>query len=367
VEVSKDYYCVIMAGGIGTRFWPLSRIAKPKQFLDILGIGKSLLRITFDRFATICPLENIFVVSSSKYAGIVSEQLPEMHKDNILLEPFRRNTAPCIAYASYKIMKINPNAKIVVTPSDHLILNLEMFQNTILKGLEFVSQNPYLLTIGIHPNRPETGFGYIQVKNKKSKDNQDVMYLSPVATFTEKPDINLAMTFLESGDFYWNSGVFMWSLNSLINGMKEHLSDIDQLFVNIFDKLNTHEEEECINKAYTECRNISIDYGLMEKSDNVWVICADFGWSDLGTWGAMFDNTQKDANNNCLIGNNVLAYDTSDCVINLPGNKVAVIQGLKNYIVVESDQIMLICDKNEEQRIRQFVNDVLMKYGEDFV
>ena len=362
--MDKNNYCVIMAGGIGSRFWPLSRHEKPKQFLDILGTGKTLLQQTFERMNHICPAENILIVTNDNYKKIIIEQLPQINIDNILLEPMRRNTAPCIAYANYKIQKANPNANIIVAPSDHLIINEIEFVNVINKSLNFTKENEVLLTLGIKPNRPETGYGYIQIDNDNIDENSKI---TKVKTFTEKPDLEMAKLFYESGEFFWNSGIFIWSLKTIMNSFDNYLSEVNDLFKKGIEVYNTNQEQDFINEIYSACKNISIDYGIIEKADNVHVLCADFGWSDLGTWGSLYENTQKDDDNNSVIGENVFVYDSKNSIINMPNIKLAVIQGLKNYIVVESDGILLVCKKEDEQKIRQFVNDVKLNKGDSFV
>ncbi len=363
--MNKNNYCVIMAGGIGSRFWPLSRLKKPKQFLDILGTGNTLLQQTYNRFIKICPKENIFVVTNDQYIDIVAEQLPELNKKSILSEPFRRNTAPCIAYANYKIGQLNPAANIVVAPSDHLILNETKFIEIINKSLEFTSNNDGLLTLGITPNRPETGYGYIQVSNETHIDFSEI---KRVKTFTEKPDKKTAETFIDSGEFFWNSGIFIWSLNSIYKAFNKYLPDIVDLFKHEDESLSVKDETEFILGAYAECRNISIDNGIMEHADNVYILCSEFGWSDLGTWDSLYVNSSnKDENENVLIGKNILSYDTKNSIVNVPCDKLVVIQGLEDFIVAESDNILLICKRNDEKRIKQFLNDVKVNKGEDFV
>ena len=353
-----------MAGGIGSRFWPLSKISKPKQFLDILGIGRTLLQSTFDRFNKIFPAENIYVVTSSIYEQLVAEQLPQISKSQILLEPIRRNTAPCIAYASYKIREINPDAVFVVAPSDHLMLNEEAFLDEIRKGFSFVEKNDVLLTLGLKPTRPETGYGYIQAE--KIDVNPAIENLRKVKTFTEKPDIELAKVFVESGEFYWNSGIFLWSGNSIIKSFESYLPEVAQQF-NIKDIYGTDNEIEAITRIYSNCRNISVDYGIMEKAENVFVLTADFGWSDLGTWGSLYEHSPKDNKGNTIDGENIFLYDTSNSVVKFPKDKIVVLQGLDDFIVVESENILLICKKGDEQMIKNYVNDVKLKLGENVV
>ena len=356
----KDNYCVIMGGGIGSRFWPFSRETMPKQFLDFFGTGRSLLQQTFDRFSQIIPVENIFIATNELYQNLVKTQLPELNDNQILLEPTRRNTAPCIAYASYRIRAINPNANIVVTPADHLILQEHHFLKNIQTGLNFVSKFPSLLTLGVKPSRPETGYGYIQ-----SEDVGDDR-IQKVKAFTEKPSTELATVFFESGDFYWNSGVFVWNVNSILEAFSQHIPDITTRFNKGLDLFNTDKETGFINEEYPSLQNISIDYGVMEKAANVYMLVADFGWSDLGTWGSLYDLAEKDENQNVSLKCKTAFYESENNLVSLAGDKLAVIQGLDDYIIAESDNILLICKKSEEQRIKQFVTDVNMKYGDEF-
>ena len=362
--MKKNYYCVIMAGGIGSRFWPLSKISKPKQFLDILGIGRTLLQSTFDRFSKIFPAENIYVVTSSIYEQLVVEQLPQISKSQILLEPIRRNTAPCIAYASFKIRELNPDAVFVVAPSDHLIIDENAFLNEIEKGFSFVEENDVLLTLGLQPTRAETGYGYIQFE--KNAVIPAIENLRKVKTFTEKPDSELARVFLESGEFYWNSGIFLWSDNAIIKAIETYLPEVAQFF-NVKGIYWTEREIEAIAKIYSNCRNVSVDYGIMEKAGNVYVLTADFGWSDLGTWGSLYEHSPTDDKGNTVDGENVFLYETNNSVVKFPADKIVVLQGLDDYIVVESENILLVCRKGDEQMIKNFVNDVKLRLGEKVV
>ena len=350
-----------MSGGIGSRFWPFSREHKPKQFLDFIGTGRSLLQQTFDRFNRIVPTQNIFIATNEMYAGVVKEQLPELKEEQILLEPTRRNTAPCIAYASYHIQSIDPDANIVVTPSDHLILEEHQFLKNIQTGLNFVEKYPALLTLGVKPHRPETGYGYIQTEGV-GKDN-----IQKVKTFTEKPNIELAKVFFESGDFYWNSGIFIWNVRTIINAFSTHLPDIYTHFNKGAGKYNTPEEKSFIEEEYPMCQNISIDYGIMEKAENVYMLVADFGWSDLGTWGSLYDLAQKDDDRNAVLKCKGFFVESKDNLVTLTDGKLIVAQGLNDYIIVESDNVLLICQKSEEQRIKQFVANVNMKFGSGYL
>ena len=361
----ENNYCVIMAGGVGSRFWPLSRTNKPKQFLDILGTGRTLLQMTFDRFQSICPVENILIVTSTIYKETILEQLPELQEEQILLEPARRNTAPCIAYANYKIFKKNPNANIITAPSDHLILKEDEYKKVLKEGLDFVSEKDALLTLGVKPSRPETGYGYIQIKaNKTLVENKNI---HKVKTFTEKPDKDLAKVFYESGEFLWNAGIFIWSLKSIMKAFKIHLPEIDTLFNGGINIYNTEKESEFISHTYYECKNISIDYGIMEKAENTYVYRSDFGWADLGTWGSLHENISKDNNRNSILGDKVFSYELENCIVNMPKNKLVVLQGLKDMIIVESDEILLVCKKEDEQEIKQYVNDIKLKLGEEYL
>ncbi len=353
-----------MAGGIGSRFWPVSRTKKPKQFLDILGVGQSLLQQTFNRFKHICPTENIFIVTNDIYVNTVAEQLPEINPAHILGEPSRRNTAPCIAYANAKIRAKNKDAVIVTAPSDHLILNENEFVEIIKSGLQFVSETDSLLTLGIKPTRPETGYGYIQSEDR-SPENFD--FISKVKSFTEKPDRETALKFIESGEFFWNSGIFLWSLKSIDIAFKKHLPDVNALFERITPGMDRAEEIQKIKVCYAECQNISIDKGIMEHADNVFIFPSDFGWSDLGTWDSLYENSTKTEHGNVLNSDNVLCYDSQNCIVNIPKTKLLVIEGLENYIIAESEDVLMICKRDNEKRIRDFVNDVEEKKGEIYI
>ncbi len=356
-----------MAGGIGSRFWPRSRTACPKQFLDILGTGRTLLQQTWDRFSQICPKKNIYIVSGTQYKDLIKQQLPEVAENNVLLEPMRRNTAPCIAYACYKIMARNPLANIVVSPSDHYIGDLTGFIKTIEKGLEFTATNNSLLTIGIKPTRPETGYGYIQIDGSNNENPLEINQITKVKTFTEKPILEMAKTFLETKEFFWNSGIFIWNVQSLVMAMKAHQPDIDILFSAGKDIYNTPKETEFINKIYSECTSISIDNGIMECAPNVYVIPAQFPWSDLGTWGSLYENSTKDINGNVIAGTKVFAENTNGCIISSSDAKLMIVNGLKDYIVAEADGMILIIPKKDEQSIKNIVNEVKINLGNDYV
>ncbi|MFO0322607.1 MAG: mannose-1-phosphate guanylyltransferase [Bacteroidota bacterium] len=361
----KNQYCIIMAGGVGTRFWPLSTTNHPKQFLDILATGRTLIQQTFDRFIELCPPENIYVVTSHQYETLVSEQLPHIPKQNILTEPSRKNTAPCVAYASYKIHQLNPNAIMVVAPSDHLITKDDVFVKAIKSCFAKAKAEDCLITLGIKPTRADSGYGYIQFINKPSNEKDKRIY--KVKTFTEKPDIEMAKFFIESGDFLWNSGIFIWSAKSIIKAFEKHDAELSNLFKEGINFYNTDQEKEFIDKAYKTCKNDSIDYSVMEKAENVYVRSSIIGWSDLGTYGSLFNHIKHDKGNNALIGKNILQYDCEGCIVNMPKDKLVVLQGLENYIVVESDGVLMICKKENEQQIRNFVNDVKVQKGDKFV
>ena len=356
----NNRYCVIMSGGVGSRFWPFSRTDCPKQFLDFLGTGRSLIQMTYDRFVRLIPKENIFIASNEVYKDLILEQLPEIQEDRILLEPQRRNTAPCIAWAAYHIQAINPNANIVVAPSDHLILNETAFLSVIEQGYDFVSSRPALLTLGITPNRPETGYGYIQVGENGENG------ISTVKTFTEKPNAELAKVFVESGEFFWNAGIFLWNVQSIIKAIQRYLPEISSRFEEGIPVYNTDAEKDFIAHNFPACPNISIDFGVMEKASNVFMLQADFGWSDLGTWGSLYDRLAKDKEDNVVLKCKTLMYESKGNIVAVP-RKLVVLNGLEDFIVAESDNVLLICKKEEEQRIRQFVTDAKMKFGDEFV
>ncbi|MFM2207542.1 MAG: hypothetical protein RL213_1517 [Bacteroidota bacterium] len=361
----KNNYCVIMAGGIGSRFWPMSRNNFPKQFIDILGTGKTLIQQTYERFLKVCPAENIYIVTNESYLPHVLDQLPGLSPQQVMAEPMRRNTAPCVAYAAQKIHSINPDANLVVAPSDHVIKDEERFRQAILKGLDFTAGGEGLLTIGIHPSRPDTGYGYIQVEDDHSQKEE--LKVSRVKTFTEKPNLDMAKFFLKSGEFVWNAGIFLWRADTILKAFSEHLPDMHLLFEEGKGIYNTSGEQEFIKKAYEKCTNISIDYGIMEKAKNVFVLSAEFGWSDLGTWKSLYEELPHDGSGNAIVGPNVMLDKTANCIVNLPKDQLAVIQGLENYIVVYSDNVLLICPKDDEQQVRNLVNDVRLKKGEKYI
>ena len=359
---NPNHYVVIMAGGIGSRFWPMSRTPHPKQFLDILGTGKSLLQQTWDRSKKVVPQENILIVTNAQYRGLVKEQLKGIRASQILLEPARRNTAPCIAYAAFRIKAKNPNASMVVAPSDHLILKDQEYTDLIRKALNEVEQNDALITLGITPTRPDTGYGYIQFQ--ESSDDQGV---HKVKTFTEKPDLEMAKELVASGEFLWNAGIFIWSVKGILSAFENLMPDMYQIFQEGEETFATREEKKFIETAYMQCKSISIDYGVMEKAKNVFTIAADIGWSDLGTWGSLYSYSDKDEDGHVVQGKNVLTYDSKNCIVNVPKNKLVVLQGMEDMIVVENDDILLVCRQEDEQQIKRIVNDVKVEKGEKFV
>ena len=355
----KNTYCVIMAGGVGARFWPKSRKSMPKQFLDILGTGKSFIRSTFERFLPIVPAENFIVVTNRNYKELVLSQIPELAESQILCEPIGRNTAPCIAYAAYSLLGKNPDARMIVTPSDHLVLNETSFHAIINECLVFATQQGALMTVGIHPSRPETGYGYIQ------KSNSDV--ISRVKCFTEKPNQELAQTFIDCGEFFWNSGIFVWSVKAIVEAFEKYLPEHHALFYSKLNDYGTEREEAAIEQVFSVCKAISIDYGVMEKADNVYVRCGDFGWSDVGTWGSVYQLSEKDKDENAVVAEACYTYSTERTFISLPKGKVAVVKGLKDYIVVDTPDALLICPRSEEQSIKNYIDDVRFNNGEKFI
>ena len=357
--MSSNKYCVIMAGGIGTRFWPKSRQSMPKQFLDILGTGKSFIRHTYERFAKMVSAENFLVVTNDKYKSLVLEHIPEIGEKQVLCEPVGRNTAPCVAYAAYTLLKRNPDAEMIVTPADHLILNEDDFRAIIAECLDFASEHDALMTVGIKPTRPDTGYGYIQVSDDKP--------ISKVKCFTEKPDIELARVFLQSGEFYWNSGIFVWKVRSIVEAFEKYLPEHHALFSGVMRAIGTDAERNVVEIAFSECHAISIDYGIMEKADNVYVRCGEFGWSDVGTWGAGYQHSRKDRYANAVPEEGCYLYDTRSSIVSLPKDKIAVISGLKEYIVVDTDDVLMVCPRSEEQNIKKFIDEVKFHNGDKHI
>lgn len=345
---NSNNYCVIMAGGIGSRFWPYSRKSKPKQFLDFFGTGSTLLQQTFDRYSQIVTPENIFVITNAEYEGLVKEQLPSLKEDQIILEPTRRNTAPCIAMAAMHIRSVHPDANMIVAPADHLILREKEFNEAIQKGLEFVAQSPQLLTLGIKPSRPETGYGYIQIEENEGND------FYKVKSFIEKPQLEFAEVFVASDEFYWNSGIFLWNVNTILDAFQS-------LMPEIYTKVAAESDD------FASCPNISIDYAIMEKAENVYVQLCNFGWADLGSWASLHEALPKDRQKNVIISGNTMLYDCQENIIAVPEGKLAVIQGLEDYLVADTNNVLLICRKDDESTIRRYVNDVQVKLGDEFV
>lgn len=348
----KRNHIVIMAGGIGSRFWPMSTIECPKQFIDVLGVGRSLLQLTYDRFQGICLPENIWIVTNKKYLELCREQLPDVPTENILLEPCRRNTAPCIAYVSWRIKSKNPKANVVVTPSDHIVTDTVEFQRVITSCLKFTGETDAIVTLGMKPNRPETGYGYIQADLSVSSPRNKEIFR--VDSFREKPDIETAKKYIQQNNFFWNAGVFIWSVSTIVNAFRVYQPAISKVFEGMEHIYGTPEEQENIDKCYPECENISVDYAIMEKAEEIFVCPANFGWSDLGTWGSLVEQSKKDLYGNSLIGNDIRLYDSHNCIVHTMNEKQVIIQGLDGYIIAENDNRLLICKLSEEQRIKQF-------------
>lgn len=362
--VNPHTYCVIMAGGVGSRFWPMSRSSYPKQFLDFLGLGRTLLQQTYDRFLAIAPPENILVVTNERYADIVREQLPALGAHQVLAEPDRRNTAPCVAYANHVIAARDPEALIIVAPSDHLVLKEEAFHETIRIALQEAASGDRLVTLGITPSRPDTGYGYIQFTEGATTVHPRV---KQVRTFTEKPDHDTAVRFVESGEFLWNAGIFIWSLKSIRRAFAEHLPDMEALFNEGRDTYGTDAERAFIGRAYGICESVSIDYGIMEKAGNVFTVVSDFGWSDLGTWGSLYTHLPKDGEGNAAIGRDVRLYDCSGNMVHVQDDRLVILQGLDEHIVVSTDDALLVCRKQDEQQIKRFVNDLTAENATKYI
>ncbi len=360
--MNKHNYVAIMAGGIGSRFWPMSRTNLPKQFLDILNIGRTLIQSTYDRFAAFIPAENIYIVTSQQYKEIVMEQLPNIHEKNILCEPSRKNTAPCIAYISYKLLALDPKANLICAPADHLITEKDAFIETCQKALHFTSHIKALVTLGIKPTNPNTGYGYIQYESLAAGDN-----IFKVKLFTEKPDEELAKTFLASGDFLWNAGIFVWEVKNIVKAFETYVPELDELFDTEKAALITDDEKAVIEKIYPLCTNISIDYAIMEKANNVYVIPSSFGWSDLGTWKSAYEIIEKDEYNNALSTTEILTIDATNNMVQVPNQKMIVLQGLNDFIVVDTADVLLICKKENEQQIKDYVAEVKRKKGEKYL
>ena len=347
-------HLVIMAGGVGSRFWPMSTPQVPKQFVDVLGTGRTLIQMTMDRFRGLVPPQNVWVVTSKNYVDIVHGQLPDVPMENILLEPCRRNTAPCIAYASWRIKKLNPQANIIVSPSDHVVLDTREFRRIIGECTHFVNENDSIVVLGIKPTRPETGFGYIQTDESVPSSRNRNIYR--VDSFREKPDLQTAQSYIAQNCFYWNAGIFVWNVNTIVNALRIYAKEISDIFENLLPVLGTEKEQAAIDEAYSACPAISIDYAVMEKAEDIFCYPSDFGWSDMGTWGALSESSSHDANGNTLIGN-VKAFDTRNCIVHTQNEKKVIIQGLDGYIVAECDNQLLICRLSEEQHIKDYTEE----------
>jgi len=359
--MDNNRYCVIMCGGVGSRFWPFSKAARPKQFIDFFGTGRSLLQMTFDRLNGIVPVENIILLTNESYEPLIKEQLPEISSHQILLEPARRNTAPCIAWAAHHIKAINPDAKMMVAPSDHVILDVEKFRTSVINAFEFIDSRDALVTMGIKPSRPETGYGYIQVGEHVEGS------FSSVKTFTEKPDEDLARVFLRSGEFFWNSGMFFWSADSIIHALNACVPEINIIFENGQQFFGTEQEMDYINTHFEACPSISIDFAVMEKAPNVYVETVDFGWNDLGTWRSLYEFSPKNKDGNVTQQCKALMFNSHNNIVAVKGNKLVVASGLEGYIVADVEDALLIVPLDEEQKIKQYVNDVKSKFGEKFL
>lgn len=353
--MANNNHLVIMAGGVGSRFWPMSTKDKPKQFIDVLGVGRTLIQLTYDRFEPICPPENVWVVTNKKYVDIVKRQLPEIPVGNILCEPCRRNTAPCIAYVSWRIKKECPTANIVVTPSDHIVLNITEFRRVISNSLSFTSETDAIVTLGMKATRPETGYGYIQADLTSSSPRNKEIFR--VDSFREKPDLETAKKYLAENNYFWNAGIFLWSVRTIVNAFRIYQPALANIFESMSDVYGTDKEQDVIDERFPECENISVDYAIMEKAEEIFVCPADFGWSDLGTWGSLLLQTPRDLYGNSCIGENIKMVESHNCIVHTVEEKKVVIQGLDGYIVAEQDGTLLICKLSEEQRIKQFQND----------
>jgi mannose-1-phosphate guanylyltransferase len=360
--MGKNHYVAIMAGGIGSRFWPMSRTNYPKQFLDILNTGRTLIQATYDRFASFIEPDNIYIVTSSQYRDIVIKQIPELRPENILCEPSRKNTAPCIAYVSYKLHALNPHANLICAPADHIISDPAAFKKICLDALHFTSHIKALVTLGVKPTNPNTGYGYIQFEPYAVSDN-----VYKVKTFTEKPDVDLAKTFVASGDFLWNAGIFVWEVKNIIRAFEKFLPEMHEVFDAEKQRLNTKKEQDAIDRIYPQCVNISIDYGIMEKADNVYVIPASFGWSDLGTWASAYENFDKDFLENAVAGAHVVIIDGTRNMVHADNKKLVLLQGMDDFVIVDTKDVLLICKKDKEQEIKQYVADIKRNKGEKYL
>ncbi|MBK6634867.1 MAG: mannose-1-phosphate guanylyltransferase [Chitinophagaceae bacterium] len=360
--MNKNNYVAIMAGGIGSRFWPISRTDYPKQFLDILNTGRTLIQATFDRFAKFIPAENIYIITFEQYKDIVAKQIPELPVENILCEPSRKNTAPCVAYISYKLHQKNANANLICAPADHIISDQDGFEKVCKDALQFTAHIKGLLTLGIKPTHPNTGYGYIQYEQHAVSDN-----VYKVKTFTEKPDKELAKTFIASGDFLWNAGIFVWQVKNIIKAFEKHLPEQAEVFEAEKQHFNTKKEKGATERIYPLCVNISIDYGVMEKADNVYIIPSSFGWSDLGTWSSVYENLEKDYLGNAVAGEHVMVIDATNNVIHADNKKLVLLQGLDDFVVVDTQDVLLICKKEKEQEIKEYVAEIKRNKGDKYL
>lgn len=351
-----------MAGGIGSRFWPISRTDYPKQFLDILNTGRTLIQSTYDRFAKFIPAENIYVITFDQYKDIVAKQLSDLPAENILCEPSRKSTAPCIAYISYKLHQLNSHANLICAPADHIITGEAEFEAECKEALQFTAHIKGLITLGIKPTYPNSGYGYIQYEPHAVSDN-----VYKVKTFTEKPDIELAKTFISSGDFLWNAGIFVGQVKNIIRAFEKHLPEMAEVFEAEKNHFNTKQEKKAIERIYPQCVNISIDYGVMEKADNVYIIPSSFGWSDLGTWNSIYENVEKDYLGNAVAGNHVMVIDATNNVVHADNKKLVVLQGLDDFVIVDTKDVLLICKKDKEQDIKEYVAEIKRNKGDKYL
>lgn len=351
----SNNHLVIMAGGVGSRFWPMSTTEHPKQFIDVLGVGQTLLQLTYDRFSGVVPSDNVWVVTNQKYVDLVHEQLPEMPLNHILSEPCRRNTAPCIAYVSWRIKKENPKANIVVSPSDHVVMDNTEFRRVVTNCMKFTAETDAIVTLGMKPTRPETGYGYIQADLSTASARNKEIYR--VDHFREKPDLETAERYIRQNNFFWNAGIFIWSASTIVNAFRIYQPSVARIFEQIMNVLGTSEEQRVIDEVYPECENISVDYAIMERAEEIFVCPASFGWSDLGTWGSLMAQSQRDLYGNAIIGNEIYLFDSRNCIVHTTEERKVVIQGLDGYIVAEQGGKLLICKLSEEQRLKQFTGE----------
>ena len=355
MSMNTNNHLVIMAGGVGSRFWPMSTQECPKQFIDVLGVGRTLLQLTIDRFGSLISQDNIWVVTNQRYVDIVRQQLPDLPAGNILCEPCRRNTAPCIAYVSWRIKKKDPKANIIVTPSDHVVMNVQEFQRVVAECMAFTSDSDAILTLGMKPSRPETGYGYIQADLSASSLRNKSIYR--VDSFREKPDIDTAREYIKKNNYFWNAGIFIWNVSTIVNAFRIYQPKLTKIFDSLIPKLGTTDEQQAVNEMFPLCENISVDYAIMEKAEEIFVCPADFGWSDLGTWGSLQTQVHRDLYGNACIGNGIKTFETQNCIIHTTQEKEVVVQGLDGYIVAENNNTLLVCKLSEEQRIKQFAGE----------